>query len=58
MSVRLNMSADLMCLCGKKKGALNDTNWIRHKTTCKVIKLNSSKNIFRLSCMIMALIDF
>lgn len=36
------MSGDLMCLCGKKKGALNNTNWIRHKTTCKIIKLNSS----------------
>jgi len=31
-----------MCLCGKKKGALNNTNRIRHKTICKIIKLNSS----------------
>lgn len=26
------------CLCGKKKGVLNSTNWTRHITSCKVMK--------------------
>lgn len=32
------------CICGKKKGMLNDTNWKRHTTSCKMqkSKINNS----------------
>lgn len=25
-----------VCVCGKKKGNINSTNWTRHTTSCKV----------------------
>lgn len=35
------MSKTVDCLCGKKKGVMNSTNWTRHITSCKVVQ---SKN--------------
>lgn len=31
-----------ICLCGKKKLKLNETNWKRHVTFCSVSKLKKS----------------
>jgi len=31
-----------ICLCGKKKLKLNETNWKRHLTSCSVSKLKKS----------------
>lgn len=28
---------NIECLCGKKKGVLNSTNWNRHVMSCKVM---------------------
>jgi len=27
----------LVCLCGKQKSNLNDTNWKRHISACKIV---------------------
>lgn len=27
------------CVCGKRKGSLNTTNWARHINSCKKIKI-------------------
>jgi len=31
-----------ICLCGKNKLRLNDTNWKRHLTACNIAKLKKS----------------
>jgi len=37
----------LVCLCGKQKSNLNDTNWKRHISACKIVDERSqvSKSI-------------
>lgn len=37
----------LVCLCGKQKSNLNDTNWKRHIGACKIVveRLKVSKTI-------------
>lgn len=35
-----------LCVCGKKRENMNFTNWIRHTTTCKTLKIsNTNVNI-------------
>lgn len=34
-----------LCLCGRKRQKMNDTNWKRHQTACNVSKLKSSKTV-------------
>lgn len=36
--------SSLVCLCGKKKLNLNDINWKRHVTSCKIIKLKNTNS--------------
>ena len=36
--------SSLVCLCGKKKLNLNDKNWKRHVTSCKIIKLKNTNS--------------
>lgn len=39
-------SVSVVCICGKKRGTLNDTNWARHTTSCKtVITVKTNENI-------------
>lgn len=33
------------CLCGKKRLKLNETNWKRHLTFCKVAKLKKNNTV-------------
>lgn len=40
----------LICLCGKKKLKLNETNWKRHLTFCSVSKLKKSNIVNDVSC--------
>jgi len=39
----------LVCLCGKQKSNLNDTNWKRHISACKISswKVKSFKNYIK-----------
>lgn len=34
-----------VCLCGKKRLKLNETNWKRHLTFCKVAKLKKTNTV-------------
>lgn len=34
----------LVCLCGKEKQKLNDTNWKRHISSCKISKMSKTCN--------------
>lgn len=34
-----------MCLCGRKRMKINETNWNRHLTACNVAKLKSTKTV-------------
>lgn len=36
--------SSLVYLCGKKKLNLNDINWKRHVTSCKIIKLKNTNS--------------
>jgi len=40
----------LVCLCGKQKSNLNDTNWKRHINACKIVversKVSKTISIF------------
>lgn len=38
-----------VCLCGKKRLKLNETNWQRHLTFCNVAKLKKSKTVVDVS---------
>lgn len=35
----------LVCFCGKKRNALNATNWNRHVTSCKVVRLTKTSKM-------------
>lgn len=43
----MNTLINNICDCGRKRGNMNDTNWSRHKESCKnkKIKLNHNSNI-------------
>jgi len=36
--------SSVVCLCGKKKLNLNDMNWKRHLTSCKIVKLKNTNS--------------
>lgn len=37
-----------VCLCGRKRQKINDTNWKRHLAACNVAKLKNSKTVTNL----------
>lgn len=39
----MNSGRHLVCVCGKKRGSLNNTNWSRHIDACQKRKNTSSK---------------
>lgn len=40
-----SVNINCVCLCGKKKLKLNDTNWRRHLSSCDIAKLKSKKQV-------------
>lgn len=39
------MSERNVCLCGRKRLKINETNWNRHLTACNVAKLKNTKTV-------------
>lgn len=41
--------ANELCACGKKRNELNNVNWNRHVSSCKVMKRKNLDNFFDIS---------
>lgn len=50
-----SLNNDVVCLCGKKKLKLNETNWKRHVSSCKIVlKYQNSKTQTKTNKNVMA----